>query len=419
MSESVAPADRFALLHRLSQTFNSSLDLDDVLNRVIDEVIGATRAERGFIMLRDAAGALVFRAARGLDRRTIEAPEFQISRSLVDRVVREGKPCLTSDAQNDSWLKERTSVFLLGLRSILCVPLIIKESTLGAIYVDNRLHAGIFSEADLDLLTAIASSAAIAIENARLYQVAVEQGRLERELQVARGVQASLLPRETPRLPGWDIAARWQPARQVAGDYYDFIPSEDGTQLGLVIGDVTDKGTPAALFMALTRSTVRASVARGRSPAETIAHANRLITADSTNGMFVTLFYGCLDVNSGDLTYVNGGHNPPLLYRAAQDQLTALERTGMALGVDEEVPYDQRHVILAAGDTLFLYTDGVTDAIDADEQTFGYQRLLQTLLANRRATAAELLLAVEEAVGRHSGAVAPFDDITMVAVQRQ
>ncbi len=412
------PTDRFALLHRLSQTFNSSLDLDDVLNRVMDEVIAATRAERGFVMLREADGQLVFRTARGLDRQTIEAPEFQISRGLVERVVQEVKPRLASDAQSDSWLKDRTSVLLLGLRSILCVPLQVKGAAIGAIYVDNRLHAGIFTEADLELLTAIGASAAIAIENARLYQVAVEKGRMERELQVARTVQASLLPHDVPHLAGWDIAARWQPVREVAGDYYDFIPSDDGRRLGLVIGDVSDKGMAAALFMALTRSTVRASVARGASPAESIARANRLIAADSTNGMFVTLFYGCLDVATGGLAYVNAGHNPPLLYRAARDELTALARTGMALGVEEAGDYEELEAPMASGDFLFLYTDGVTDALDERSQPFGSNRLLQVILNHCRTPAAEMLAAVEAEVSRHSASTAPFDDITMVAVRR-
>src|SRR3990172_516506 len=198
--------DRLALLYRVSQTFNSTLDLDEVLNRVMDEVIAATRAERGFLMLRDASGQLAARAARGMDQRTVEDPRFQVSRGVVELVAREGRPQLTSDAQADARLTIRESVGMLGLRSILCVPLQHKGATLGVIYVDNRLQAGIFRPDDLELLTAIASSAAAAIENARLYQVAVEKGRLERELQVAREVQAGLLPRDTPRLPGWEFA---------------------------------------------------------------------------------------------------------------------------------------------------------------------------------------------------------------------
>lgn len=151
--------ERLTLLYRVSQTFNSSLDLDEVLNRVMDEVIAVTRAERGFLMLRDSGGELAFRAARGMDQRTLNAPEFQISRGLVDRVARDGQPVLMSDAQSDDSLKARASVVLLGLRSVLCVPLQIKGNTLGVVYVDSRVRAGIFTQADLELLTAIASSA--------------------------------------------------------------------------------------------------------------------------------------------------------------------------------------------------------------------------------------------------------------------
>lgn len=250
--------DRLATLYRISQAFSSSLDLDEVLNRVMDEVVAATHAERGFLMLRDVRNVLRFRVARGLDQRTIEAPEFQVSQGLVERVDREGKPTLASDAQTDEWLASRNSVQLLGLHAILCVPLQVRGVPIGVIYVDNRLQAGVFSPADLELLTGIATSAAISIENARLYQIAVEKGRLERELQLAREVQASLIPRVIPSLPGWEFAALWQPAREVSGDFYDFLSVSDG-RLGVIIADVTDKGMPAALFMANARSLIRST----------------------------------------------------------------------------------------------------------------------------------------------------------------
>jgi sigma-B regulation protein RsbU (phosphoserine phosphatase) len=422
-------SDRLALLYRLSQTFNSSLDLDEVLNRVMDEVIAVTRAERGFVMLREADGRLRFRVARGMDQTTIDDPQFQVSRSVVERVAREGQPILTSDAQRDDRFSMRRSVMALGLRAILCVPLRIKDQVSGVVYVDNRLRAGIFTQADLDLLTAIASSAAIAIENARLYQVAVEKGQMERELQVAHEVQASLLPRETPQVPGWEFAARWQPAREVAGDYYDFIPvhfnlakgSEPSQGLGIVIADVSDKGMPAALFMALTRSIVRASVGRAPSPADGIAHANRLICADSTGGMFVTLFYALLDPATGEIAYVNAGHNPPLLYRqserAKQDQLAELTRTGMAMGVIADTPYTERTVHLDPGDFVLLYTDGVTDATDARGQNFGIERLHRVIADQHRAPAADIVAALERAVHDFTGSTTPFDDVTIVVIK--
>lgn len=407
-------ADRLALLYRISQAFNSSLDLEQVLNRVMDEVIASTRAERGFVMLRGADDQLAFVAARGMDQRTLDQPEFQISRGVVERVAREGKPQLTSDAQSDGWLSARTSVVIFGLRSILCVPLQFKGATIGVIYVDNRLQAGIFLPADLELLTSIAASAAIAIENARLYRLAVDKGRMERELQVAREVQASLLPRHTPQIEGWEFAAFWQPAREVAGDFYDFIP---GDRLGVVIADVSDKGMPAALFMALSRSIVRASVAHIHQPAEGISQANRLICADATNGMFVTLFYAQLDPVTGELVYVNAGHNPPLLLRAGSGELIELERTGMVLGIHESGPYDQRSVTLNAGDLILFYTDGVTDALDTQGNEFGLDHLRRMLLDHRGASATELAATLDRTLAEFGGAVR-YDDITVVVAKR-
>lgn len=440
-------SDRLALLYRLSQTFNSSLDLDEVLNRVMDEVIAATRAERGFVMLREpegqhpepegerpesaegerpesaegqrpepVEGRMTFCAARGLDQTTIDEPQFQVSRSVVERVARQGDPILTSDAQTDDRFSMRQSVLSLGLRSILCVPLAIKDDVTGVVYVDNRLQSGIFTQEDLDLLNAIASSAAIAIENARLYQVAVEKGRLERELQMARQVQASLLPRQTPRIPDWEFVARWRPAREVAGDYYDFIPLDEG-RLGLVIADVTDKGMPAALFMALTRSIVRASVHSASSPAEGLARANRLVCADSFQGMFVTLFYAQLDLRDGEMTYVNAGHNPPLLCQAAQGGLTRLACTGLPLGIEADISYEQHTVQLVSGDCVLFYTDGVTDAINTQGQDFGMRRLEQVVQNHHRASATEALAALESELDAFTGPTAPFDDIAILVLK--
>lgn len=414
-----APVDRLALLYHLSQTFNSSLDLDEVLNRVMDEVIAATQAERGFVMLVEpgaAEGELAFRAARGMDQRTIEEPRFLVSRSVVERVAREGKPLLTSDAQTDDRFNIRQSIVILGLRSILCVPLIARDHTIGVVYVDNRLQAGIFTQADLDLLTAIASTAAIAIENARLYQLAVEKSRLERELQMARTVQVSLLPQEIPQLPGWEFTARWRPAHQVAGDYYDFILRPDG--IGLVIADVTDKGLPAALFMVFSRSVTRASLIREATPAGGIRQANRAICAESTHGLFVTLFYALLDPKNGDVTYVNAGHNPALRYSSRQGLLEALPFTGIPLGVEAEAGYTQRTVRLEPGDFLILYTDGVTEANNTQGQQYGLNRLERAILAAGSLSATAMATAVEEDLKSFTGPSEPSDDVTLLIIKR-
>ncbi|GAB4150554.1 MAG: hypothetical protein Fur0021_13250 [Candidatus Promineifilaceae bacterium] len=413
--QSQLSADRLRLLYRLSQTFNSSLDLDEVLNRVMDEVIAITRAERGFVMLRESDGHLRFHVARGIDQQTIDTPEFHISRGLVKRVAEEGQPLLTSDAQSDDRLSMRHSVVYLGLRSILCVPMHSKNKLIGIIYVDNRLQAGIFTQVDLELLTSVAATAAIAIDNARLYQLAVEKGRLERELQVARDLQRTLLPRQTPQLPGWEFISRWQPARQVSGDFYDFIPANQ--QIGVLVADVSDKGMAAALFMALSRSILRASLGHV-SPADGIAQANRLICADAANGMFVTLFYGQLNPVTGELIYVNAGHDPPLFYQADSDQWQILPRTGMVLGIDDTAHFAQRAIQMEADDFLLLFTDGVTDAINSRQEEFGWERLHRVVVDQRRAPAAALMATLEQTLHDFVGGSAPFDDITTVIIKR-
>jgi sigma-B regulation protein RsbU (phosphoserine phosphatase) len=336
---------------------------------------------------------------------------------VVERVANEGKSILTSDAQTDEWLRARESVRSLNLRALLAVPIQLKEVCKGVIYVDNRIQTGIFRPADIELLEGIASSAAIAIENARLYQLAVEKGRLERELQVARDVQSNLIPRTTPQISGWDFAALWKPARQVSGDFYDFIFLHQD-KIGIVIADVTDKGMPAALFMAHARSIIRASVIGPYLPAEAIASANHLICTEPTEGMFVSLFYAQLDPVKNELTYVNAGHNPPLHYRSASNDLIELSRTGFPIGIEDGSAYEQGTMYFQNGDFLLMYTDGVTEATNQTYNLFGKDRLYQTVLEYKSTSAPEIQSAINNAVFKFIGSNEPSDDVTMVVLKK-
>lgn len=409
--------ERLSLLYRISQTFTSSLDLDEVLNTVLDEVIAATRAERAFLVLVDSNGTRTFRAARGLEQSTIDDPKSQVSLGVIDRVLREGKPLLTSNAQSDDWLSERKSVMILGLRSVLCVPLQNKNIISGIIYVDNRVQSGIFTSDDLDLLNSIAASAAVAIENARLYQVAIEKGRLERELQLAHEVQVNLLPVDLPKYPGWEFAARWDPAFEVAGDFYD-LQTTGNDRVCAVVADVSDKGMAAALYMALSRTIVRASVLQSETLSEGIRQANQLICQDSHSDMFVTLFYGQLNPSTGQFMYVNAGHNPPIHFSSKTGKLSHLTRTGMALGVDLDAEYQQQTIDIEPGDFVLLYTDGVTEAFDPQYQAFGVPRLESLLLEHNQAAAAALVDIIVEHVKQFSNREQPSDDLTIVTLSR-
>lgn len=418
---SSARGDRFTLLLHLTQTFNSSLDLNEVLNRVMDEVIAVIQAERGFIMLVDEAGNLDFKVARGLDHRDIQDPQFEVSRGTIAKVAREGHPILTSDAQTDERFSSRQSVLNLKLRSVMVAPLLVKEHVTGVIYIDNRIKTNIFSEADLDLLSVIASVAAIAIENAHLYLISMEKARMEQELQTARQMQISLLPGAVPQIPGWEFAASWQPAREVAGDFYDFI-SLPHEKLGFAIADVCDKGMAAALFMAVTRSILRTSLGNSPTLAEDIAHANLSICDDAKIGFFVTLFSAILDPVESSLTYVNAGHNPPLLVRRNSgkdhEMITPLTRTGIALGVDCQLPFQQNIVRFDPGDFLVLYTDGITEAENPAGEAFGVQRLQAILQNNVNKNASAIIALIEKTCLQFIASPAPLDDITLVIARR-
>jgi sigma-B regulation protein RsbU (phosphoserine phosphatase) len=408
--------DRLEMLYQLSQSLGSTLQLDPLLNAVMDQVIGVTHAERGFLMLGARAEDLTFRVARGMNQTTIEAPEFQVSRGVVQRVASEGKAVVTSDAQSEDWLAQRQSVATLGLRSIMCVPLRLRGKSIGVIYVDNRLQAGIFRRDDLDLLEAVANTAAVAIENARLHEREIERSRLERELEVARQIQTSLMPPAAPTLPGFDVAGFWQVAREVGGDFYDFVP-QPGGGMGIVIGDVTDKGVPAALFMALARTTLRSCLAAAGSPLAGIHQANRLICTDAGTGMFVSLYYVGLEAGSRALTCISAGHNPPLHLRASDRTVQPLPRGGLPLGIQEGASAAETRIELLPGDSLLLYTDGAVDAQSEEGEFFGLQRLAETMDQSRLLSAAGMVEAIGASVAGFAAGTQPFDDITMIAIK--
>jgi len=249
---------------------------------------------------------------------------------------------------------------------------------------------------------------------------ALEQvGKRTQELALAGRVQASLLPR-TPSLPGWELTAVLRPARQTAGDFYDFIQLPAG-RLGIVIADVADKGMGAALYMALSRTLVRTYAADyADAPEQVLRAASARMLSDAGAGMFVTVFYGILDPASGWLVYCNAGHNPPYLISAqAATAVRPLGRTGMALGVVEGATWHQEKVHIGRDDLLLLYTDGVVEAQNRDKELFGRDRLLEVVQGQAGRPAADTQAAVLAAVHDFAGSEAQFDDITLVLVRRE
>jgi len=300
--------------------------------------------------------------------------------------------------------------------ALACAPLKTEQRVLGVMLLAG-LQPITYEAHHLKLLNTVALQAGPAIEMARLYQVAIEKGRMERELQLGYQVQASLIPKKIPKLERWEFSGRWRPARELSGDYYDFI-YEENDHLGLVIGDVADKGLPSALFMVFTRSAVRTAVVQTTSPAEAIYQANRLVEGESTNGLFVTLMYARLIWQSGLLTYVNAGHNPALHYHKQTDRLTELKLTGLPLGIIDKTPYEQRQVQIEPGDFIVFYTDGVTEAMSETNEEFGMERLVGVIRSSVDLPAEEIAVAIESAVRDFTGTAPAFDDFTLMILRR-
>jgi serine phosphatase RsbU (regulator of sigma subunit) len=248
------------------------------------------------------------------------------------------------------------------------------------------------------------------------YSVALDQMRATKELAVAGRIQEGLLPRDVPRLPGWDILATVEPARETSGDFYDFIALPQG-RLGIVVADVADKGAGAALYMALSRTLIRTFAAEYPTEPERVMSAtNERILKDARETIFVTVFYGVLDPLTSTLTYCNAGHNPPFFLGGEADVVEELTRTGIALGVLEETGWTQETLRMAPGDALVLYTDGIPDARDSDGSMFGAERLLEVAQRAQGCTAWEVQEALLEEVHGFVGDAPRFDDITLMVL---
>ncbi|MGD9029574.1 MAG: PP2C family protein-serine/threonine phosphatase [Anaerolineae bacterium] len=249
--------------------------------------------------------------------------------------------------------------------------------------------------------------------------IAADHQKVGQELALAGEIQSSFLPEVVPEVPGWQLAAALEPARDTAGDFYDFIPLPDG-RLGLLVADVADKGMGAALYMALSRTLIRTYAAEYQAQPDLVLDAvNSRILLDTRASLFVTIFYGILDPTDGTLTYCNAGHNPPYLLRAGdKDAIQGLDRTGMPLGVYADVTWERRAVPLAPGDVLVLYTDGITEAQNGQEVFFGKERLLEIAKANVGRSAREIQDVLLAAVHEFVGEAPQFDDITLMVLVR-
>jgi serine phosphatase RsbU (regulator of sigma subunit) len=399
LSQSVARSEQrareLAMLEQLGQALIAApADASTLPDLVAQHVEGMLPG--AFLLIWLAPDQVLFRSERASTESWAALPEklaagdLHLWRSAASRRRRD---CLLAAIRND------------------------EQALLGGVFV----QLGGYREEDtadfLPVVQSLAGQIASAVQRAHAYRQALAHARMTRELQVAWEIQASLLPRAIPRLAGWELAAALRPARQTSGDFYDFIELENG-RLAFLVADVADKGTGAALFMALSRTLLRTYARQyPDQPARVFAATNARILADTDAGQFVTLFYAVLDPAAGELVYANAGHNPALLLPAGDGAPAWLPNSGPPLGVMENLAWRERRFSLAAGDRLLLYTDGVTEAQNEAQEFFTEARLLQAARAEE--TAEGVQTAVLTAVTQFSGQAPQFDDITLLTLLRR
>jgi sigma-B regulation protein RsbU (phosphoserine phosphatase) len=430
LKETEQRAAELTIINRVQDGLASKLDIQAIYDLVGDKVreIFAAQAQTVFFAFYDSATDLAdypylyqkgeLRRIKGwkpdnlLARKQIEIRETMFIRRAADL-----EPYgLTSDYAH----------------SAIFVPLMVGAEMRGVVGIMNHEREYAFSDSDLRLLQTLVNSMSIALENARLWeQEKMYRKALERELEIGREIQAGFLPQTLPLATGWEIAASLKPARQVAGDFYDAFKLPDGN-IALIIADVCDKGVGAALFMTLFRSLIRATAnqdtyehaeqATGpHSAAERIKHAmiltnNYIADTHGASGMFATIFFGILDTRDGQLTYINGGHEPPLITQSGSVR-ESLRNTGTIVGAFPDCRFDVAETRLNAGETLFAFTDGAPEAKNPRGEFFGRKRLLDMLRQNF-GSAHELVKTIETELDQHIASATQFDDITLLAVRR-
>jgi serine phosphatase RsbU (regulator of sigma subunit) len=406
------------LISKISIALLSSSGLDETLNQVASLVFEAVPAERCVIMLRDETleGGMKISVARlrGKDE-TIE--EVRISRTVMEEVLQNRKSVLTADAQHDPRYASQT-IALQGIRSVLAVPLSVNENDVfGLVYADSPTTEATFTEEHLNILTTLASVASIRVENARLLEERFQRERMERELELATEIQQSFQPSAPPIMDGYEFQGISFSCYEIGGDYYDFIRRHDGKML-IALGDVSGKGTAAALLMSSLHAAIHGQVAAKSPLPEIIRSVNQYLSENTPANRFVTLFIAELDPADGTFRYINAGHNPPLIGRK-NGTVEQLDSGGFPLGIMPLAEYEIGETRLNAGEALVVYSDGVSEAANLKGEEFGMERLSEVVQKHLSASASGLRDKVESSLSMFTQTAPAGDDITLVIVKKK
>ena len=403
----------------VAKALGAEMQLDNLLPVIISKTTEVIDAERSSLFIYDEeTNEMWSKVAEGMDSKEIR---FPVGVGIAGDVAKTLKTVNIPDAYKDdrfnpAFDKETN----YRTKSILCMPMLNNEGALvGVVQVLNKKDGSTFDDKDESLLEALSVQAGVAIQRARLLEAFVEKQRIQESLKLAADIQMGMLPKDFPAFPDrddFDLFASIIPAKEVGGDFYDFFLIDDD-HLCFVIGDVSGKGVPAALFMAVTKTHVAASTIPGKAPSDILIRANDELCKENDQGMFCTIFYGILNTKTGEVRYSNGGHNPPYLVRADGSNEQLEGTLGIALGVMDGMDFGVKTLTLGKGDVIYLYTDGVNEAMDDGGNEYSYERLEEFLKRSKGQSTSDIVNGSLDDVKDFVKNAEQSDDITVLTVR--
>lgn len=409
----------------VTKSIGSVFVLDDLLSKILEYALEVTGAERGFIFLyQGKENSLVLRLSKGLTQEfsglAFSWDNYKLSLTFI-KEIEKTKEALVASEDSSINPKIQQELKNYSIREALGVPLVVMDRPLGLIYLDNRFAAGTFGKDELELMQSFAVQASVSIENAFLVTNMVEQERLKQEMELGRDIQMSLLPQESPQVPGVKVTGFMNPAKEIGGDYYDFIELPDPNQLAIVIGDVSGKGVGAGLIMAMVKSTIHTISQEEASPKKLLIRTNKFLQKHIKEQKFVTLLYLKWSFLERKLVYSSAGHEHIIVYRNQVRQVEAIKSGGFVLGILPDIGQflQDKEITINSKDKIILYTDGVTEARNTKEDLFGLQRFIQVIQEHGHNPAENLILIIKEELSKFIATRDQYDDITLVVIEAE
>lgn len=407
--------EELSILNDVATAITSTQSLEKVIALMVQRCIKHLKVEQGAVMILDEQDAAKpFQTMIRKQDSAIEILPYRFDSQLTGWMLKNKSPLLINDMKNDKRFNFSGEIEM-PVKTILSVPISLKGRMIGLLSVFNKKSESGFSQDDQRLLSIIAAQSAHVLENARLHQKEQDLLKMEEEFRMAKEIQLNILPKEIPAIKGYDIHAINISAREVGGDYYDFIKLP-GDKIAFCLGDITGKGLPAAMLMANLQATLRGQSFTQNSVKGIIKNSNVLLYNSTASNRFATTFYALLDYQNNSITYCNAGHDAPIDIKG--DQINRLDEGGLLLGSFDFAEYDEATKNIEVGESIIVYSDGVTEAMNEINQEFGEEKFISLVKANQNLPAKELIDLIIKEIKAHSGNVAQSDDITLMVVKR-